>query len=624
MRLRRGTHAEWAPKALRVARLAAAIAVVAMAILGCESGNVKEAGLDELVDPGAAAGFNVLLVTMDTTRADRFGCYGYTMAETPVCDALASHGVRFDDAVTSVPLTLPSHATVLTGLLPRNHNVHENGKSRLAEKHVSIAEVLSSVGYDTGAFVGCFVLDSSFGLDQGFDVYDFDVDAEGYRPNMPDFNERPASAVTDSAIGWLDRREAAGATSPFFMWVHYFDPHLPYTSVYQRLPRFASRPYDAEITFADYHLGRLVERLEQDGTLNKTIIVLAADHGEALGEHDEPTHGMFLYEGTLRVPLIISCPALFDGANVVSDRVVGLVDIRATIEDLLGISSACPGDGMSLLNPDFPPDRSIYIETENPLNYAGWSPLYGLRTHEYKYVLAPTPELYDLTSDPTESRNVYAPNDPVSASLERALGEFMSGNTPDTGITATLSDEEILRLGSLGYIVTSARPRRDSLPDPKTMMSVYNDALTCEALYASGSFEKAAILAESVLEQSPDLTAATRVLAFSYMKLGRAQDAVDLLRSSVGRNPDIYLIRSLAQLLILEERYPEAEEVLTAYQAVDAHDGRVPLLRGDIRVRQNRPQEALAQYEAALELDANRVGVAAHRRISDLMTQLGR
>ena len=602
-----------------------AIAVVAAAVVGCGDGDrVAEVGLDELVDPGAAAGFNVLLVTLDTVRADRFGCYGYAPAETPTCDALASRGVRYDDAVTSVPLTLPAHTTILTGLLPYNHGVRENGKHRLAEEHLSVAEVLSSLGYDTGAFVGCFVLDASFGLDQGFDVYDFDVDMEGYRPATPDFNERPASAVTDSAIGWLDRREAAGAASPFFMWVHYFDPHLPYKSPYQRLPRFASRPYDAEIAFADYHLGRLIHRLEQDGILNETLVVLVGDHGEAFGEHGEPTHGMLLYDGTLRVPLVISCPALFDGAYVVSDRIVGLVDLRATIEDLLGIASPHPGDGMSLLEPDFRPDRPIYIETQTPRSYAGWSPLYGLRTHRHKYILAPVPELYDLASDPGESRNVYAPDDPVSTSLERALAELMSREGFDTGTGAPLSDEEIERLGSLGYIITLNRPRRDSFPDPKAMMSVYDDALTSEALYFGGSFEEAAALAEAVLERSPDLTAAVRVLAFSYLKLGRADDAVALLGDSVERNPDVYLIRSLAQLLILEGRYREAEEVLTAYEAVAAGDGRVPLLRGDIRARQGLPWKALAQYEAALELDENRVGIGARRRMSDLKTQLGR
>jgi len=599
--------------------------VVAAAVVGCGDGDrVDEVGLDELVDPGAASGFNVLLVTLDTVRADRFGCYGYAPAETHACDALASRGVRFDDAVTSVPLTLPAHATILTGLLPYNHGVRENGKHRLAEGHLSVAEVLSSLGYDTGAFVGCFVLDASFGLDQGFDVYDFDVDMEGYRPTMADYNERPASAVTDSAIGWLDRREAAGAASPFFMWVHYFDPHLPYKSPYQRLPRFALRPYDAEIAFADYHLGRLIQRLEQDGILNETLVVLVGDHGEALGEHGEPTHGMLLYDGTLRVPLIISCPTLFDGAYVVSDRIVGLVDLRATIEDLLGIASPHPGDGMSLLEPDFRPDRPIYIETESPRSYAGWSPLYGLRTHRHKYVLAPAPELYDLASDPDESRNVYAPDDPISTSLEQALAELMSREGFDTGTGAPLSDEEIERLGSLGYIITLKRPRRDSLPDPKAMMSVYNDAFTSQALYFGGSFEEAAALAETVLERSPDLTAAVRVLAFSYLKLGRADDAVALLGDSVERNPDVYLIRSLAQLLILEGRYREAEEVLTAYEAVAGGDGRVPLLRGDIRARQGLPWEALAQYEAALELDENRVGIGARRRMSDLKTQLGR
>jgi len=602
------------------ARSITAAALAAVLLAGCGGpDDGSEVRLADVCSPGSAEGMNVLLVTLDTVRADRLGCYGCADAETPVCDALASSGVCFGDAVTSVPLTLPSHATILTGLYPYRHGVRENGKYRLADRYDTLAEELLSRGYDTAAFVGCFVLDESFGLDQGFDVYDFDVTAEGYRPDMPDFNERNAEAVTDSAIAWLNRCNLEETQRPFFMWVHYFDPHLPYQSPYQRLQRFASRPYDAEIAFTDYHLGRLIERLEEAGLLEETVVVVVADHGEALGEHGEPTHGMLLYEGTVRVPFIISCSALFDTAYRVSDRAVGLVDVRATIHDMLGIATDSTGDGHSLLRDDTC-DRTIYIETEMPMSLAGWSPLYGLRTHRHKYVLAPEPELYDLNSDPEETRNIYASLPGVSDPLKRELEAVMSRGSFHASSEELPNDEEIERMAALSYVVVPGRDSRESRQDPKAMMGVYEEALRSEQLYSMGRIEEATAVAERVLEQSPDLTMSLRVLAFSYLKLGRAGDALQLLRSYVERVPDVYLTRSLAQLLILDGRYGEAEEVLGTYEKLDPLDGRVPLLLGDIRDRQGRPGEARELYRQALKLDERRVGIKARARIAKLET----
>ena len=244
--------------------------------------------LSDLVEAGEATGVNVLLVTLDTVRADRLGCYGHESAETPTLDALAARGVRFDDAITSVPVTLPSHATILTGLSPLSHGVRDNGRYRLAEEHVTLTEVLSSHGYDTAAFVGCFVLDARFGLDQGFDTYDFEVSADGYHPQMPDFNERSATGVTDAVVRWLDERAISGANAPFFAWVHYFDPHQPYQSPLQRLPRFAVRPYDAEIAYVDAELQRVLDKLGDLGVRDRTVVVVAGDHGKRYNHYEGP------------------------------------------------------------------------------------------------------------------------------------------------------------------------------------------------------------------------------------------------------------------------------------------------------------------------------------------------
>ena len=576
------------------------------------------ARLEDLVETGDARGFNVLLVTLDTVRADRLGCYGHESAETPTLDSLVERGVRFDDAVTSVPLTLPSHATILTGLSPLSHGVRDNGRYKLAEEHVTLTEVLSSHGYDTVAFVGCFVLDARFGLDQGFDVYDFEVSVDGYRPEMPDYNERSATDVTDAAVRWLDERAGAGSDAPFFAWVHYFDPHQPYQSPLQRLPRFAVRPYDAEIAYVDAELGRLLDKLDDLGARDRTVIVVAGDHGEALGEHGEPTHGMLIYESTMRVPLIVSCTSLFDGAYHVADRVVGLTDVRPTVEDLLGVSGSPPVDGQSLLRPGADDDRAIYVETEMPLSLAGWSPLRGLRTHTHKYILAPQRELYDLKKDPAESHNIYAAADPVVGSLESRLSELMNQIGPGSGSDRALTDEEMERLGSLGYVQSGAVRAEGPLPDPKTMMSVYGDAVRSEHLYGQGMYAEAAALARGVLDQSDMHIQALRVLAFSYVKLGRAEEAVGLLRESVDRNPGAFLVRSLTQVLILEKRYADALDALEVYASVDPLDGRVPLLRGDVYARQGLNDRAIIQYEEAIRLDEHRVGIQARKRIARL------
>lgn len=576
------------------------------------------ARLSDLVETGEARGFNVLLVTLDTVRADRLGCYGHESAETPTLDSLVARGVRFDDAVTSVPVTLPSHATILTGLSPLSHGVRDNGRYRLANEHVTIAEVLSSHGYDTAAFVGCFVLDARFGLDQGFSIYDFEVSADGYRPEMLDFNERSATDVTDAAVRWLDERARSGANAPFFAWVHYFDPHQPYESPLQRLPRFAVRPYDAEIAYVDAELGRLLDTLDDLGVRERTVIVVAGDHGEALGEHGEPTHGMLIYESTMRVPLIVSCTSLFDGAYHVGDRVVGLTDVRPTIEDLLGVTGSPPVDGESLLRSGADDDRAIYMETEMPFSLAGWSPLRGLRTHSHKYILAPQREFFDLRKDPAELHSIYAAGDPACSSLESRLSELIDRIGAGPGSGRALTDEEIERLGSLGYVQSGAARSEGPLLDPKTMMSVYSDAVRSEHLYGRRMYAEAAALARGVLEQSDMHIQALRVLAFSYVKLGRAEEAVDLLRESVDRNPGAFLIRSLTQVLILEKRYADALDALEVYASVDPLDGRVPLLRGDIYARQGLNERATVQYEEAIKLDEHRVGIQARKRIARL------
>jgi len=613
------------PNTVRFSRISsiASRLVMAAALLvlltGCASDEI--ASLGDVVDRGAAAGYNVLLVTIDTARQDRFGCYGYEQAQTPTIDALAAGGVQFDNALASAPLTLPSHATILTGLTPLGHGVHDNGIDALGPEPSTLPEVLKAHGYDTAAFIACFVMDARFGLDRGFDLYDFEVSMAGFRPNMVDFNERPANEVTDAAINWFDGRRQKGSTSPFFSWVHYFDPHLPYRSPLQNTPALRAQPYDAEIAFVDQELKRLLENLTSHGEIDRTVVIVTADHGESLGEHQESTHGIFIYNSTLRVPLVFSCPSLFQGPRRCRDRVVGLVDLRATIEDLLDIDPNGQLDGLSLLG-EIPRDRLLYVETEGPLTMMGASPLRGLQGIDRKYIQAPIPEYYDLANDPDERHNLHASRGAEIRPLEAQLAEILGSADQDAGSSRKMTDEEIQRLRSLGYVHSSGTRDDGALPDPKVMITALNGSQIAEKLYSSRKYEEAATAARKVVDRCEACMGATRVLAFSYLKLGRSEEAIAILREFVDRSPQVFMIRSLTQALIMNEDYDAAFEVLDLYESIEPTDGRISILRGDCFDRQGDPLKAIEQYEEARRVDPNRVAITAEQRIQRVRERL--
>ncbi len=592
-------------------RLFLLLALSAFLLMGC--GTKEPASLGRLLKPGQAKDCNVLLVTLDTFRQDRLGCYGDRQALTPVIDAIAASGVQYFDAVASVPLTLPSHTTILTGQDPFRHGVRDNGLYALGPEPSTLTEDLQDRGYATSAFIGSFVLDKRFGLNRGFDVYDFQVGEGGYRPQMADFNERPANEVTDATLNWLQKHTAEKPDQPFFTWVHYFDAHLPYTSPLQNQVVFKDRGYDAEITFVDGQLGRLIQWLDDSGSRENTIIILVSDHGESLGEHQEQTHGMFIYNSTMKVPLIINCPAKITGHLAITDRIVGLVDLRDTISDMLGFQPSATTDGQSLLKP-VPAHRRIYMETESPLNMAGFSPLYGLQSHDEKYILAPRSEFYELLDDPGELHNLYEIKISMMAPLSTKLNSIM-GNSDISSTSRHITGEEAERLRSLGYVHSGSRKKDGNLPDPKAMIEIFNAGMKTEKLYSEGKYSEAAELAERVVSRCENCTAAVRVLAFSKIRLGQSEEAVAILQAAVDRTGDLFLVRSLAQAQIIHQDFPGALQTLELMQALDPHDGRVFILRGDVFHKQGRSAEALTQYQEALKLDENRVGIRAHQRI---------
>ncbi len=420
---------------------------------------------------GTAGGqpLNLLLVTLDTVRADHLGCYGDAAAETPHLDALAGQGVRFAHAGSQAPLTLPSHTTILTGLLPPHHGIRNNGTAPLAAGTPTLATVLAGAGYRTGAFVGAFVLDHRFGLDHGFAVYDDEIE----RPTDASWlleAQRPGDQVVDRALAWL----AVADPRPFFLWVHLYDAHAPYNPPSPYRERHPGQPYDGAIAFADAQVGRLLAALASRGLDGNTVVAVAADHGESLGEHGELTHGLLLYEPVLAVPLLLRAPGL--AARRV-DTPVSLVDLAPSLAGLLGRRLPPPAGGAldgrdlsaALLAGREPAPAELYAETRYPEVF-GWSPLFALRRRELKYIAAPHPELYDLQSDPKEARNLAAPGTapatppapgaaPVApaAGDERARGfaarlaAIEAGARAPAPGAATPDAETRRRLASLGY-----------------------------------------------------------------------------------------------------------------------------------------------------------------------------
>ncbi len=456
---------------------------------------------------GAAAGFNVVLFTLDTLRADRLHCYGYEKIATPALDALAAEGVRVDDAVSVVPMTLPAHASIMTGDYPPRHGVRDNGTYRLAAQQETLAEHLKSQGYSTAAFIAAFVLDRRYGLAQGFDVYDDAITPEqGAAGGEPLNPQRRGDVVVDSATRWLQAHEKAASGQPFFMWIHLFDPHTPYDAPEPFKRRYSRNPYDGEVAFLDMQVGRFVDRLRELGLLERTVIAVVGDHGEGLGDHGESTHSLLIYESTIRVPMIFHSPAIIREGQVVRGRVAATVDVVPTLLDLLGLDAG-GHDGESLLKKPVDPDRAVYVETLAPKLNHGWSPLYALRRHHDKYIDAPTPEYYDLKSDSGELHNLWAGNQGETDALASRLAAQMESFAtvePIEGAEVELDSEAIEKLAALGYVRGRAIEEGESLLDPKDMIVQWDSRMKRASSLVSARRPKEAIqLLNSLLQESP-------------------------------------------------------------------------------------------------------------------------
>jgi len=610
----REAAARWAGGAVSM------LVLVSMGLTGC-------AGPTDSLGPrlgGAGKGYDVLLVTLDTTRADHLGCYGDATARTPTLDGIAGHGLLFRDAVTVAPLTAPAHASILTGLYPPSHGVRSNGLYRLAQKHETLAEILSRAGYETAAFVSSFVLDRRFGFDQGFQTYDDRV-APKVSLGMEPIMERDATQVSQAFLDWLGSRSTE---RPFFAWLHYYDPHIAYAPPAEFARQLPERPYDGEIAYMDSQLGRVLAALESAGRLDRTLLVVVADHGEALGQHGEHSHGYFIYDEVVRVPLILSAPALFARDGGVDDRTVSVVDLAPTILDLLGIPPTSPMDGQSLLSREGTDRPPAYVESLDPYLEHGWAPLFGLRDASWKYIRAPRPELYDLLSDPGETANLEADDalrserERLSAALERLIAAW-----PDpeevARTAAPLDSETRARLQALGYAGTVSMPRGDDGPlaDPKDRIGAYDRFQKASFAADTGRLDQAVSMLRELVRETPGDRAAWVELAEAYALLGRTAESEATVRKalSLGLDPDSLML--LAQILVSEGRVEEVDPLIDDALEIDPRFGTALVVRGDLAVKQGRFDDAAEQYRKAAEVDPYRVAPLVRSRQAWLETQ---
>ena len=557
---------------------------------------------------------NVLLVTIDTLRADAIGAYGNPRASTPTIDRLAAAGVRFSNAHAHTVVTLPSHANILSGLYPTRHGVHENSGFRFPSHVQTLASSLHALGYRTGAFVSAFPLDRRFGLDRGFDVYD-DRYGKGRDRSAFHVAERAGTETVAAAQSWIAHGQQPGLRSPgsgrasagqpWLVWVHVYEPHFPYTPPEPFRSRFTSDPYLGEVAAADAALAPLLDPILRDGPSGRTLVVLTGDHGEARGEHGETTHGLFAYEGTLHVPLIVFAPQLFS-PRVIAEP-VRHVDIFPTILDALGRPLPSAIDGRSLLeeaNGRRGAAVPTYFESLSASLNRGWAPLYGVVRGSMKYVDLPIPELYDLAADPREEHNLMSSRPTDVAQLQRILQMLRADERATPRVSESAETRE--RLRSLGYAsgTPAQKTRFTDADDPKRLIAVDRAIEDVVSQYQRGNLPAAIAAAERVQRDRPDMPIALVHLAFLYNEVGEHAKAVQAALRALELNPSAEETAALAGAYLTEAgRAREAVARLASYASQPGADVDVLVAYGVALAEDRRDRDALAAFERARAAD---------------------
>ena len=548
----------------------------------------------------------VILISVDTLRADHLSCYGYRPVNTTHIDAIAEGGTLFTEVNSQVPLTLPSHVSLFTSTYPFWNGIEDNAQP-LAAGAVTLATVLRSLGYQTAAFVGGFVLDRRFGLNQGFDVYDSPFDPQGSSGIEPSDLKRPGEEVVHAATQWLQKN----SRHPFFLFLHLYDLHTPYGLTPSQRARYGGGGYDAVLRYIDETLGEFWSSLAEQHLPERALIILLADHGESLGEHGEKTHGYFVYQSTLRVPLIIHWPANQKSFPARVTDPASLLDVAPTILQFLGTSRPSQFQGQSLLqslsHEAAGNSREIYSESLYAQRHYGCSPLLCLRVGHYKYIEAPKRELYDLSRDPGESHNLYAANATLALSYRQRLLDLRARYSPRHPVQAQAVDPALVeRLASLGYVATTTSRHFDSEsgPDPKDRLDDYAETHHAITLAYAGQLRSSAALLQAVLNRHPDLVDTRNILAMLQQKLDEQPQALANFQKVLQEDPLNLMAHynaglSYFQMNRLDEATKELQAaVAIASASVGGIEQAVPAeeLLGRICLQKNDYQRAREQF----------------------------
>jgi arylsulfatase A-like enzyme/cytochrome c-type biogenesis protein CcmH/NrfG len=563
---------------------------------------------------------NVVVITIDTLRPDHLGCYGYKLIKTPNIDALASESVRFLRAYTPVPVTLPAHTVIFTGTYPTLSGMHDFSGNKLNPNQPTLAAVLKHQGYVTGAVIGSAVLDSRFGLNRGFDFYYDHFDFNRLQESNLEEMERPGNVVANLALDWLGKNYH----SKFFLWMHLYDPHYPYRPPAPYSEQYKDRPYDGEIAFADAQVGRLIAFLKTKDLYRNTVIVLSGDHGESLGEHGEQTHGFFIYNATLHVPVIIHLPQN-RSAKTVSD-LVSLADLMPTILADLKIDVPAQVQGRSLLplmtvQND---SRSLYAETFLPRLHFNWSELRSVETENYQFIDAPKPELYDLSKDPGETQNLYPEKKAVADELRARLNKLIHQYSADqelaekTGLDPALME----RLKSLGYAGFSgggnSTTAASSLPDPKDRIQVYELISDAIADSQHGNYDSSVQKLTTALKTEQFSVPVHYLLGLDYYRLRNFPQAVEEFQKVLQLSPDYALaVFQLGLALARTGDFDQAIQMLKRALELDGTNFSAAYNLGAAYARKQMVPEAVAAFRETIRIAPEYA--AGHRALGELL-----
>jgi len=544
-------------------------------------------------------GQNVLLITLDTTRADHIGCYGRKNSRTPALDAIAARGVLFEDAISQVPLTLPSHCSLMTGRQPREFGVRINNQASLGKTHPTLASLLKKNGYHTATFVSSFILDSRFGLDRGFDLYDDEMSNLSLKIRSLDW-ERPANVVTDRALAWLE----ANKNGPFFCWVHFFDPHSPYTP-----PREFPPTYEGEIAFMDSQIKRLDDWLGHSGMKEKTLLVIVGDHGESFNEHGEEGHGMFLYDTSIRVPLVVAHPQLTPKPARIPGP-VGVIDLFPTILELLGVPK--PDDLLSTslagtLQSGRTPPRDIYSESEYVWYSYGWAQQRSLTNAHWKFVSSTKPELYDRTADPAEKNNLFDKRPDVRTKLANELFQRYAEMVPVLPDKLLPSAAASAALSALGYIGGGSKWGDEFLTegadDPKDKTDVVKKYYSARKLWNEKRLDESIALLRSCVKEVPQSPEIQAALGAALVHARRYEEAIVVLDKAAKLDPTHQpALMSSGEAYFYLHQFDKAFQYFTLAVANDLYDARAHFMLGKSLIALGKPDEARPHFQKAIEL----------------------